>query len=154
MLNFLTLSNVFYAYSFSHFPRDCFDFSVGWLDIVHTKWNFRPFILLKGPSRQENLYTIDNLFTAPELEGPPRQENQHQEVSSVEESPSETQPLFKEVSIDPTIVTHTPSSPCVNGHEESNASDTEQPVIEEIIIHSKMLDSDEVTYNCLLHKTR
>ncbi|XP_055996674.1 protein scribble homolog isoform X28 [Ostrea edulis] len=79
----------------------------------------------------------------PELEGPPRQENQQQEVSSEEESPSETQPLFKEVSIDPTIVTYTPSSPRVNGHEESDASDSERPPVEEIIVHTEMPDSDE-----------
>ncbi|XP_062590089.1 protein scribble homolog isoform X5 [Saccostrea cucullata] len=79
----------------------------------------------------------------PELEGPPRQENQHQEVSSEEESPSETQPLFKEVSIDPTIVTYTPTSPRVNGHEESDASDVETSPTEEIVVRSEMPDSDE-----------
>ncbi|XP_052689580.1 protein scribble homolog isoform X18 [Crassostrea angulata] len=79
----------------------------------------------------------------PELEGPPRQENQHQEVSSEEESPSETQPLFKEVSIDPTVVTYVPTSPRVNGHEESDVSDTERPTVEEIIVKSEMPDSDE-----------
>lgn len=93
------------------------------------------------------LYGKDKIFTAPELEGPPRQENQQQEVSSEEESPSETQPLFKEVSIDPTIVTYTPSSPRVNGHEESDASDSERPPVEEIIVHTEMPDSDEVRYN-------
>lgn len=90
------------------------------------------------------LQNVCQLFVAPELEGPPRQENQHQEVSSEEESPSETQPLFKEVSIDPTVVTYVPTSPRVNGHEESDVSDTERPTVEEIIVKSEMPDSDEV----------
>ena len=93
------------------------------------------------------------VFVAPELEGPPRPENQQQEVSSEEESPSETQPLFKEVSIDPTVVTYVPTSPHVNGHEESDVSDTERPTVEEIIVKSEMPDSDEVSNHTSLFHT-
>nr|XP_022307226.1 protein scribble homolog isoform X22 [Crassostrea virginica] len=102
---------------------------------------------LQAPPRAEkkSVTLMDEPATirTPELEGPPRPENQQQEVSSEEESPSETQPLFKEVSIDPTVVTYVPTSPHVNGHEESDVSDTERPTVEEIIVKSEMPDSDE-----------
>ncbi|XP_065942306.1 protein scribble homolog isoform X18 [Magallana gigas] len=107
----------------------------------------KDYMAQHAPPRPEKktVTLIDEPATirTPELEGPPRQENQHQEVSSEEESPSETQPLFKEVSIDPTVVTYVPTSPRVNGHEESDVSDTERPTVEEIIVKSEMPDSDE-----------
>ena len=80
------------------------------------------------------MYTI----SAPELEGPPRSENQQQEVSD-EESPSETQPMLKEVSIaDGPVVTTFAPPPQVNGErEESDQSEKESEKADDS-------DSDEV----------
>ncbi|XP_069106996.1 protein scribble homolog isoform X4 [Argopecten irradians] len=83
--------------------------------------------------------TVPPIIKAPELVGPPRHESQTQEISEEEESPTETAPLIREVTVsEPVFI---PEDQYNGGIEEEEAedSDDEQRSFEEY-------DSDEDIY--------
>ncbi|KAK3088695.1 hypothetical protein FSP39_022487 [Pinctada imbricata] len=81
----------------------------------------------KAPEKKVVMMEVPTTIKAPELEGPPRSEVQQQEVSD-EESPSETTPMMKEVSITdgPVVTTYEPPPLQVNGErDDSDQSERE-----------------------------
>ncbi|XP_060069115.1 protein scribble homolog [Ylistrum balloti] len=68
--------------------------------------------------------TVPPVIKAPELVGPPRHESQTQEISEEEESPTETAPLIREVTVtEPVFI---PEEQYNGGVEEEEADDSDE----------------------------